>query len=149
MILADTSAWIEFDRATESSVDVRLTALIDGEESLAVTEPVVMEVLAGARNESREVALRRLLLRFRLLGFDVPTDFSAAAHIYRRCRRVGITPRGLVDCMIASVALRNGAILLAHDIDLYRVAGVIGVEMDAASMRAGPPSPSQLLGGDE
>jgi predicted nucleic acid-binding protein len=48
MILADTSAWVEYDRATGSAVDTRLTRLIADEEPLAVTEPVIMEVLAGA-----------------------------------------------------------------------------------------------------
>ena len=46
MILADTSAWVEYDRATGSPVEQRLTALIDNDGPLAVTEPVVMEVLA-------------------------------------------------------------------------------------------------------
>ena len=134
MILADTSAWVEYDRATGSAVDRRLTALIRNEGPLAVTEPVIMEVVAGARTGERESELRRLLLRFRLLGFDVAADFDAAAGIYRRCRRVGVTPRGLIDCMIASVARRHGATLLAADTDLSRVAGVVGIELDRASL---------------
>ena len=44
MILADTSAWVEYDRATGSAVDRRLTDLITEGGPLAVTEPVVMEV---------------------------------------------------------------------------------------------------------
>ncbi len=31
-------------------------------------------------------------------------------------------PRGLIDCMIASVALRTNAVLLAHDAGMGRVA---------------------------
>ena len=42
MILVDTSAWVEFDRATESAVDLRLTELIEGNHDIAVTEPVIM-----------------------------------------------------------------------------------------------------------
>jgi predicted nucleic acid-binding protein len=61
------------------------------------------------------------------------SDFDAAARIDRRCRHAGVTPRGLVDCLIAAVAWRRGAALLARDIDLHRVAGVIGLEMDPAS----------------
>jgi predicted nucleic acid-binding protein len=57
-------------------------------------------------------------------------DFDAAARIYRACRRVGVTPRGMVDCMIAAVAARHGASLLAHDADLARIAGVLGIEVD-------------------
>ena len=135
MILSDTSAWVEYDRATGSTVDARLTELIGDGAPVAVTDPVVMEVLAGARTQEREADLRRLLLRFDLLRFDVASDFHAAARIYRSCRRVGITPRGLIDCMIAAVALRHRAVLLAHDADLHRVADVVGLEMDPASLR--------------
>ncbi len=37
--------------------------------------------------------------------------------------------------MIAAVAWRCGAALLAHDIDLYRVAQVVGIDLDDASFR--------------
>jgi predicted nucleic acid-binding protein len=130
VILADTSAWVEFDRATGSPIDRRLAALIESNGPVGVTQPVVMEVLAGARDDAREADLRRLLLRFELLSFDPVTDFDGAVHIYRRCRAAGVTPRGMVDCMIAAVAWRRGASLLAHDRDMNRVAGVIGIEID-------------------
>jgi predicted nucleic acid-binding protein len=137
MILADTSAWVEYDRATGSAVDRRLTELIATDGPIAVTEPVIMEVLAGARTDAREADLRRLLLRFHLCRFDAAADFEGAARIYRRCRQAGVTPRGLVDCMIAVVARRHQATLLACDIDLDRVARVIGVELDQPER---PPS---------
>lgn len=95
-----------------------------------------MEVLAGARSDKREDDLRRLLLRFRLLPFDAAADFDGAMRIYRRCRKAGVTPRGLIDCMIAAVAWRSGVTVLAHDADLGRLAGVIGIELDRASLRA-------------
>ena len=136
MILADSSAWVEYDRASGSAVDRRLNDLIAAEDPVAVTEPVIMEVVVGARSDEREADLRRLLLRFDLLRFDAAVDFDAAARIYRSCRRVGITPRGMVDCMIASVAQRHSASLLAADADLARVASVVGIEMDEASLRS-------------
>ena len=135
MILADTSAWVEYDRATGSAVDRRLTELIATEGPLAVTEPVLMEVCAGARDERRAEDLRRLLLRSSLLPVDGAADFDAAALVYRRCRRAGVTPRGMVDCLIAAIAWRTSAVLLARDADLDRVARVMGLEMDAASLR--------------
>lgn len=136
MILADTSAWVEYDRATGSAADRRLAELIAADADLMVTEPVVMELIAGARDEAREADLRRLLARFGLLRFDPVADFDAAARIYRDCRRAGITPRGMLDCMIAAVAWRHGADLLSWDSDLARVAGVLGVTLDGASLRA-------------
>jgi hypothetical protein len=135
VILVDTSAWIEYDRATNSSVDHRLSELIDMDAPVAVSEPIIMEVLAGARDERREENLRRLLERFALLSFETVTDFDGAVRIYRRCRAAGVTPRGIVDCMIASVAWRKGATLLAHDADMDRVARVIEIGMDRSSLR--------------
>jgi predicted nucleic acid-binding protein len=61
-----------------------------GEEELSVIEPVVMEV------------------------------FAAPARIFRRCRAGGITPRGMVDGMIAPVVWRHGSSLLAQDANLAR-----------------------------
>ena len=130
MILVDTSAWVEFDRATGSTVDARLSGLIADDGEIAVTEPVIMEVTAGARSAAREQDLRRLLGRCSLLRFDAAIDFDAATRIYRTCRRSGVTPRGMIDCMIASVAHRYNATLLASDADLQRVAQVIGIPLD-------------------
>jgi predicted nucleic acid-binding protein len=131
VILVDTSAWIEFDRATGSATDVRLRDLIASGESIAVTEPIVMELLAGARDDRRESDLRRMLFAFQLVPFDTASDFNAAARIYRRCRAAGVTPRGLLDCAIAAVAWRAGASLLACDRDLIQVARVIGLHIDS------------------
>lgn len=134
MILADSSAWIEYDRATGSAVDRRLTELVGANRELAVTEPVLMEVLVGARTDQRESHLRRTLARHQLLALDPGSDFDAAVRIYRRCRAAGVTPRGTVDCMIAAVAWRAGATMLAHDADMARIARVIGLDLDDASL---------------
>jgi predicted nucleic acid-binding protein len=136
VILVDSSAWIEYDRATGNPVHRRLRSLIETEGPVAVTEPLIMEVLAGARDERRETDLRRLLGRFELLSFDAVSDFDGAVTIYRRCRAAGVTPRGMIDCMIAAVAWRTGAKLLSHDADMDRVAGVVEIELDEASLRA-------------
>ena len=88
MILVDTSAWVEYDRATGSAVDQRLRDLIDRGAPLTVTEPIVMEVVAGARSDEREIDLRRLLARFDMLRFDAVAAFGAAARSYRDCARV-------------------------------------------------------------
>ena len=68
MILADTSAWVEYDQATGSATDQRISELI------ATGEP-----------------------------------------------------------MIAAVAWRERAAILARDVDLDRVAGVVGIDLDEPS----------------
>jgi hypothetical protein len=110
-----------------------------------------MEVLAGARSDARQADLRRLLLRFHLHHFDAAADFDGAVRIYRGCRQAGITPRGLIDCMITAVAWRQQADILACDADLDRVARVAGIELDQAAptgdrqLSGLPPPPTQRL----
>jgi predicted nucleic acid-binding protein len=135
MILADTSAWIEFDRKTGSDVNVRLKKLLPEPGGLAVTEPVIAEVLIGATNDEREAALRRLLGRCVLLSFQSPGDFDGAVKVYRQCRAASLTPRGLLDCLIAAVAIRHDVPVLAQDADLARIAAVTGLRLDEASLR--------------
>lgn len=130
MILADTSAWVEFDRATGSTADERLAGLIEaGGGDLAVTEPVMMEVLAGARTDERSSDLRRLLTSFQWITADPVADFEGAALLYRQCRSAGVTPRGLIDCMIATISLRSGAELLAVDGDFAAIAQVVPLQL--------------------
>jgi predicted nucleic acid-binding protein len=139
LTLVDTSVWVEFDRATGSAADSRLTAMIRHSESIAVTEPVMMEVLAGARTLDRQEKLRRLLLSFNFIPFDPILDFDGAVQIYRTCRNAGVTPRGLVDCMIMAVALRGGVQVLAHDADFGRAANVVGLVLAAGSLKPAMP----------
>lgn len=133
ILLTDSSAWVEYLRATGSRADLRIRDLIDSDR-LAVTEPVIMEICAGAKRDDQERKLRNMLLRYRVLHLDSRLDFDLAVRIYRDCRAAGITPRGLIDCMIAAVALRHDAALLACDRDLAAIAGVVNIPLDRASL---------------
>jgi len=89
-----------------------------------------MEVLAGARDEKHLRDLRGLLARSSLLP-TLPTDYEDAAALYRTCRSRGETVRKLVDCLIASHAIREGLPLLHTDADfdiLARHTGLTVVE---------------------
>lgn len=129
MILVDTSAWIEYLRATNSMEHQILRALIERDAELATTDPVVMELLAGARDEAHLDALRRFVLRFEHLPIQGLADFESAADLYRRCRRSGTTPRSLTDCLVISVALREDVPLLARDRDFENIAAATGARI--------------------
>jgi predicted nucleic acid-binding protein len=122
VILPDSSAWIEFLRASGSAVDQRLTRAIESGEETATTGPVMMEVLAGARDERHAGHLARLLARCRLVQVEQPSDFETAAAIHRTCRGSGRTVRRLPDCLIAAVVIREGLGLLHADSDFDSIA---------------------------
>ena len=77
---------------------------------------------------------RRLGIKLRdeLAHWFPPGEIEHAVRIYRRCRRAGVMPRGLIDCMIVAVALRHGATVLACDADLDRVSRVVGLATDVS-----------------
>jgi predicted nucleic acid-binding protein len=122
VILIDTSAWAEFLRATGSAIHRRVRALVVDEADIVTTDVVLMEILAGARDEADANGLRRLLYRYELVPVEGLIDFEAAASIYRTCRRGGSTIRTLVDCLIAAVAIRTDAAVLHQDRDFEAIA---------------------------
>ena len=123
MIVVDTSAWVEFLRGTGSPADLRVTSLLDTGDVL-VPDAVRLELLAGAGSEERAAELARLLARFRPTATVSPGDHDVAALLYRRARRSGTTVRSLLDCLIAAVALRLDAEVLARDRDFDVLAKV-------------------------
>jgi predicted nucleic acid-binding protein len=121
VILVDTSAWVEFLRGTGSDVHLRTRRLLERDE-LATTDVVLMEVLAGARDDRHRDRLQALLARCEFIATEGPRDHEDAAQIYRICRRTGDTVRTLTDCLIAAVALRAGLPVLHRDTDLATIA---------------------------
>jgi len=130
VILPDTSAWVEYLRATGSPTHRRLHTLIANEAELGITDVVVMELLAGASTDERVAKLRRLINRFEFLPVEGLADFEAAAEIYRRCRRGGEAVRKLNDCLIAAVALRVGVPVLHRDQDYEVIARYVPLRID-------------------
>lgn len=128
MILIDTSAWVEFLRDTGSAVCNRVDDLLDAD--IATCHPIRMEVLAGARDESHLGDLRRLLARASLIPTE-PTDYEAAAGLYRTCRRGGETLRKLIDCLIAAHAIRTQLPVLHADSDYDVLARHTNLQIEA------------------
>ncbi|MCF8530221.1 MAG: PIN domain-containing protein [Candidatus Nanopelagicales bacterium] len=113
MILIDTSVWIDLLRGNGRGPE--LASMLRSDEPLASTEPVLMELLAGTRNEGEYASVRRLGTSVGWLPLDPATDFDSSAQIYAHCRRNGVTPRGLVDTLIAAIALRTECALMTSD----------------------------------
>ena len=122
MILVDSSAWVEFLRATGSTAHLRVRSALQEGAEMASTDVIVMEILAGAHDDADRDRLRRLLYGLKFLAVDGPADYERAAELYRLCRSGGETPRKLTDCLIATVAIRNDAELLCEDANFLAIA---------------------------
>ncbi len=120
VLLADTSAWIEFLRATESAQARRLRDAITRRE-VVVIDPILLEVMAGAQRDS-VAALQRLLVAQHVEGLTPRLDWLDAARIYRELRSRGETVRSQADALIAAVAIRLDVPLLHRDRDFDTIA---------------------------
>jgi predicted nucleic acid-binding protein len=115
VIVVATSAWVETLRATASPVDNALSGLLAAGADLAVTEVVVLELLAGAGSERRRRLIRDRLLAFPVLGLDGLRGYEGAADLWRTCRSAGESGVGLAHCLVALPAIAAGAPVLHHD----------------------------------
>ena len=128
-MIADTSAWIEFLRATGSPAHRRLRQEIEAGTSLLVPELVVMELLAGAPDAVAARRLRTLLHTFEVCPMAPLVDTERGAALQRRCRAAGRTVRSMVDCMIASMAIRLREPVLHVDRDFDVLAALTELDV--------------------
>lgn len=128
-MIVDTSAWVEYLRATDSPTHLALREAVASDTPIASPGPVVMELLAGCRTEEAAAQLQRMLARFEILEVEGLADFEDAAYIQRTCRRGGDTVRSTIDCLIAAIALREGRPLLTTDGDFGVIARHVGLEL--------------------
>lgn len=124
MIVVDTTVWIDFLEGRNTAFDRHLTELLEQDAPIALVDIVYCEILQGIRDddvyERTRVSLRaHPILRPR--GLDT---FEAAANLYRRARRRGLTIRRSVDCLIAATCLESGTEIYHNDRDFDALARV-------------------------
>ncbi len=116
MILVDTSVWIAFLRG---EIDVDRKAY----RHYYTCGPIVQEVLQGFAETPLATRYEHSFRDVPLLSDPLPSGlFITAADIYRQGRRRGITIRSAVDCLIAAIALENGASVWHRDRDFDAIA---------------------------
>lgn len=126
MELIDSSAWVEFLRHTGSRANVEVREMLrERPGEVVLTEPIVMELLAGASNDKAFGQIEKLVSGLRLLPVNASLDYRDAALAFRAVRGSGHTVRKMLDCLIAVVAVRTGAILVHRDRDFDVLAAAL------------------------
>lgn len=120
--LIDTSAWIDYLRDVPSNATVEVERLLTSDADVFLTEPIVMELLAGAPTAQALSSLESLTNGMPFIRVDPLLDYHDAAATYRTTRRNGRIVRKLLDCLIAAVAIRSGATLVHKDADFDAIA---------------------------
>lgn len=125
MNLVDSSIWIDYFRGLTTPARDALHSMLAGGDEVFITEPIIMELLAGAPDFSASRRLETLVNGLSLLTVEPDLDYRDAASIYRTVRRTGRTIRKMNDCLIAAVALRTEATVVHKDNDFEMIAEVV------------------------
>jgi predicted nucleic acid-binding protein len=129
LILIDTSAFIEFLNRTGSPFDREIESLISNNEETAIADIVLTEVLQGIKDDKEYAEIRKSLLSFPVYSLKSIDSYVAAADLYRKCRKKGVTIKNTVDLLIAQIALENDLILLHNDNDFESIASASNIKI--------------------
>lgn len=128
--LVDSSAWIEYLRKAGSRAHLEVRAMVRRESPTAgVTEPVVMELLAGARDARNFERIERLTSAMPLYQVNPVLDFPEAGALFKYLRDRGVTIRSMTDCLIAATAWRREATIVHADRDFDAIASHYPVQV--------------------
>lgn len=128
MIVADTSAWIDYFRG----VAAPHTDLLDralSESRIIIGDLILAEILQGFRSERDFQIARQLMDALEYRDFVGRDMAMAAAQNYRALRRQGITVRKTIDVLIATFCIENGFGLLHNDRDFDPMERVLGLRV--------------------
>ncbi len=124
MLLVDSSVWIDWLRGADTDA-VRFVQERENHEELAITQMIYLEVLQRVSSDRQFAATQRVLgAQTMLQPQGALATFEVAAHLYRRARKQGLTIRKSSDCLIAAMALEQGAVLVHNDRDFLALAQV-------------------------
>ncbi len=116
MIIADSSAWIDFFRGIECShVSLLENALINNQ--VYIGDLIVAELLQGAKSDKSALEIDSIISRLTVVNMVGESIARKAAANYRSLRTNGITIRKTIDVIIATYCIENDATLIHNDRD--------------------------------
>lgn len=123
MLLLDSSVWIDIHRARATAATRYVESREEGEE-IATTGIIFQEVLQGIRDDAEYDYMRHVLWSSLILQPRDLSTYEVAAQLHRAASAAGFTVRKPNDCLIAALALENGALLVHNDQDFFALAQV-------------------------
>jgi len=116
MIVADTSAWIDYVRGIRAPH----TDLLDYElqhNRIVTGDIIIVEFLQGLKKEKDLRIAKQLMESLEYYDFVGKDIAFIAAENFRKLRRNGITVRKTIDVIIATFCILHGFALIHNDRD--------------------------------
>jgi len=128
VIVADTSAWIDYVRG----VDAPHTDLLDHDldhNRIVTGDLIIAEFLQSFRSEKDYQAAKKIMESLEYHDFLGKEMALLSARNYRILQRSGITVRKTIDVMIATFCIENGFELLHNDRDFDPMEERLGLKV--------------------
>ena len=118
MILVDTSVIIDSFKGAENGKVELFKKVLKEKLAYGISAYTYQEILQGARDEHEFKKLKNYLsvIHIYLLPEIIET-YEKAAIMFFNLRRQGVTPRSILDILIALTAIENNLYLLHNDRD--------------------------------
>ncbi len=128
MIVADTSAWIDYVKGVEALH----TNILDYELEhgrIITGDIIIAEFLQGFREDKDYDTAKRLMESLEYCDFLGKDNAIQAAQNYRRLRKNGITVRKTINVIIATFCIENGFELIHNDRDFDPMEEYLGLRV--------------------
>jgi len=121
---------IDYLKGTENEPAGIFQYVLNNNIPFGINSFIFQEVLQGVKSERDFVTVKKYLetQKFYVLK-DIKESYAAAARIYYKCRRKGITINSTIDCLIAQTAIENSLFLLHNDSDFDRMHKIVGLKI--------------------
>jgi len=127
MVLVDTSVLIGFLKGQSDDKTKQFEEILSRNIPFGISAYTYQEVLQGARDEKEFEQLKSYLSTQKIYYLPAQSDtHEKAARLYYDLRRRGVTPRSMIDILIALTAMENRLMLLHNDRDFDAMLEIIG-----------------------
>lgn len=128
MIVADTSAWIDYFRGVAAPHTDALDHALQTSQ-IVIGDLIIAELLQGFRSESDFKTILQIIDRLQYRDFVGKSIAVKTAQNYRALRSKGVTVRKTIDVIIATFCIENNFALIHNDRDFDAMEKVLGLKV--------------------
>ncbi len=122
MYLIDTSVLINYFRDKKNTAITFFENINREKLPYGITGAIYQEVLQGAASEKDFQMIQSCLSTQRFFHPQAGLEtYEAAAYLYYRCRKQGITIRSTIDCLISQICIEHQLVLVHNDMDYKQI----------------------------
>lgn len=128
MIVADTSAWIDYFNGVLAPHTDRLDSDLET-DIIIIGDLIIAELLQGFKTDKEYNTAKKIIEKFEYRDFVGKEIAMKTANNYRYLRKNGITVRKTIDVIIATFCIENEYQLIHNDKDFDPLEEHLGLKV--------------------